>query len=72
MFFAEIKEKLQPKKHTTPGYQRPASDMPSQWPIAVGLLMAGRCLLAGWRPYDSRAIKRRKYFVSKYGSPIYI
>ena len=36
-------------------------------PIADGLLMAQRCVLAGWRPYDSRAIKRRHYFVSKYG-----
>ena len=34
--------------------------------------MARRCLVAGWRPYDSRAIKRRQYFVSKYGSSIYI
>ena len=46
--------------------------MPSQWPIAGGQLMAQRCVLAGRRPYDSRAIKRRQYSISKYGSPIYI
>ena len=68
--FAEIKEK--PKKHKTSGHQQPDSDMQSQWPIAGVLLMARRYVLAGWRPYDSRAIKRRQYFVSKYGSSIYI
>ena len=35
-------------------------------------LMARRCVLAWWRPYDSRAIKSRQYFVSKYGLSIYI
>ena len=59
--FAEIKEMLPVQS----SHQRPASDMPSQWPIAGGLLMARRCLLAGWRPYDNRAIKQRQYFVSK-------
>ena len=29
------------------GHQRTASDMPSQWPIAGGPLMAWRCVLAG-------------------------
>ena len=29
--------------------------------------MARRCVLAWWRRNDSRAIKRRQYFVSKYG-----
>ena len=57
--FAEIKEK--PKKHTTSGHQGPATDMSSGGP-----LMARRCVLAGWRPYDSRVIKRRQHFVSKY------
>ena len=46
--------------------------MPSQWPITGGQLMARHCVLAGWRPYDSRAIKRRQYFVSENGSSIYI
>ena len=63
--FAEIKDKL-------PAQKAPASDMSSQWHIAGGPLMTIRCVLAGWRPYDSRAIKRRQYFVSKYGSPFYI
>ena len=40
--------------------------------IVGGPLMARRCVLAWWRPYDSRAIKRRQYFVSKYGSSIFI
>ena len=34
--------------------------------------MGRHCVLAGQRHYDSRAIKRRQYFVSKYGSSIYI
>ena len=32
--------------------------MPSHWLIAGGPLMAQSCVLAGWRPYDSRAIKK--------------
>ena len=48
-------------------HQRTTSDMPSQWPIPDGPLIARSCVLAGWRPYDSRAIKRRQYFISKYG-----
>ena len=50
----------------------PSQWAPSQWSIAGWSLMARRYVLAGWRPYDSRAIKRRQYFVSKYGSSIYI
>ena len=50
-------------KNTTSGHQRPTSDMPSKWPIPGGPLMARHCVLAGWRPYDSRVIKRRQYFV---------
>ena len=70
--FAEIKEKLPAQKAHDVGHQRPDSDRPLRWPIAGGPLMAQRYVLAGWRPYDSRAIKRRQYFVSKYGSSIYI
>ena len=47
-----------PKKHTKSGHQRPASNTLSQWQITGRPLMALRCVLAGWRPYDSRAIKR--------------
>ena len=47
MFLLKLKKSYQPKKHTTPGHDRPASDMPSQWPVAGGPLMAGRCVLAG-------------------------
>ena len=68
--FAYIKEKSPAQKAHTSDHQSPASDMPYQWPIAGGPLMARRCVLAWWRPYDSRAIKRRQYFVSKYGSSI--
>ena len=71
--FSEIKKKsYQPKKHTTSGHQRPASDMPSQWPIAGGLLMARRRVLAGMETPWHKGEKRRQYFVSKYGSSIYI
>ena len=60
--FAEIKEKL------------PAQKTHNVGPLdaAGGPLVARRYVPAGWRPYDSRAIKRRQYFVSKYGSSIYI
>ena len=47
--FSLKNEKVQAKKHTTSGHQWPASDMPSQWPIAGGSLMARRCVLAGMK-----------------------
>ena len=62
MFLLGNKRKVQAKKHTTSRHQRPASDMPSQWPIAGGPLMARRCVLAGMETYDSRQEIKEKIF----------
>ena len=46
MFSLKLKKSYQPKKHSTAGHQRPASDMLTQWPIAGGPLMSRQCVLA--------------------------
>ena len=43
----EVSDNHSPQKHTMSAHQRPASDRPSQWPIAGGPLMTRRCVLAG-------------------------